>query len=121
LRSCRVLISCGRPLSFTVRGHLGYAISLGAAALILGAIGLIRAIAEYGVPGAIAFSKLIVVPILVVFWGFLFGPITYGGKFPRNLLPSNEALKVILLILLSLTGAGFALSAAFGVAWLVPK
>ena len=96
-------------------------VSLGAAALILGAIGFVRAVAEFGTSGAVAFAKLALAPTLVMAWLFLFAPTTYEGKFPRNLLPSSEALKIILGIVLGLTGVAFALSAAFGVAWLVSK
>jgi hypothetical protein len=110
-----------RPLNFTVRGHLGLAVSLGAAALILGAIGFVRAVAEFGTPGAVAFAKLTLAPALAVAWCYLFAPTTYKGEFPRNLLPSNETLKITLGIVLGLTGVAFALSAAFGVAWLVSK
>ena len=97
------------------------AVSLGAAALILGVIGFVRAVAEFGTPGVIAFAKLVLAPVGIIVFLFISGPATYGGKFPRSLLPSSEALKIILICVLAFTGIAFALSAVFGVAWLVTK
>jgi hypothetical protein len=96
-------------------------VALSAAAVILGAVGLVRAYVEFGAPGLVAFGKLALAPLALAVWGFVMGPGIYQGKFPRNALPSNEALKVILGIVLGLTGVAFALSAAFGVGWLVSK
>jgi hypothetical protein len=100
---------------------LDFAVALGAAALILGAIGFVRAVVEFGVPGIIAFSKLVLAPAAIVIGFFLFAPGSFGGKFPRSLLPSDEALQVIFFVVLAFTGIAFAMSAAFGVAWLVAK
>jgi len=100
---------------------LDFAVALGAAALILGAIGFVRAVIEFGVPGVIAFSKLVLAPAAIVIGFFLFAPGSFGGKFPRSLLPPNEALRVIFFVVLAFTGIAFAMSAAFGVAWLVAK
>jgi hypothetical protein len=105
------------PLEVT----LDVVLSLGAAALFLGVIGFVRAVVEYGVPGIIAFAKLVLAPAAVVIGAFLFGPGRYEGKFPRSLLPSNQALQVIFFVVLAFTGVAFAMSAAFGVAWLVAK
>jgi hypothetical protein len=105
-----------RPLSSTVRGHLGLPLSLGAAALILGAIGFARAVAEFGTPGAVAFAKFTLTPVALVASVLLLAP-----PRPPNLLPSNQALKVVLGIVLGLTIVAWGLSAAFGVAWLVSK
>jgi hypothetical protein len=100
---------------------LDFAVSLGAAALILGAIGFVRAVVEYGVPGAIAFAKLVLAPAGIVIVYIVLSPTWYGGSFPRSLLPSNQALRVIFFAVIAFTGVAFAISAAFGVAWLVPK
>ena len=98
-----------------------FAVALGAAALILGAIGLVRAVAEFGAPGIAAFVRLVLAPAALVVGNFLLSPARYEGKFPSSLLPSNDAVRVILFLLMIFTGVAFALSAAFGVAWLMPK
>ena len=100
---------------------MDFAVALGAAALILGAIGFVRAAVEFGAPGIIAFGKLVLAPAVVVVGYYVLSPGWYGGKFPRSLLPSTQTLRVILFLVIACTGVAFALSAAFGVAWLMPK
>ena len=103
-----------RPLNFTGRGHfVGSPVLLGAAALILGVIGLMRAVAQFGTPGAIAFAKLILGPAGVVFLLFVLGAGRYTGEIPR--------LRTVVISIAVLTGIACALSALFGVAWLVTK
>ena len=91
----------GRPLLF------------GAAALILGLIGFLRAVAQFGTPGVIAFAKLVLGPAAAVFLLFVLGAGRYTGEIPR--------LRSVLIGVAVLTGVACALSALFGVGWLVTK
>lgn len=100
---------------------MDFAVSLGIAAVVLGAIGFVRALLEFGVPGVAAFAKLVLAPAVIVVGYFLLSPSKYEGTFPRSLLPSNQALQVIFILVMAFTGVAFAISAAFGVAWLMPK
>jgi hypothetical protein len=100
---------------------LDFVVGLGVAALILGVIGLARAVVEFGIPGLVAFAKLVLAPAALVVGYFLLYPNLFEGNFPRSILPSSHALRVILFILAALAGVTFAFSAAFGVAWLVAK
>src|ERR1700747_2262859 len=100
---------CARPLSFTVRGHfLRLPVFLTAAALILGAIGFVRAVAEFGTPGVIAFAKLLLGPTAAVLLLFVLAAGRYTGEIPR--------LRTVLIGVAALTGMACALSALFGVA-----
>ena len=92
---------------------LGLPVFLGSAALILGIIGLVRAVAEFGTPGVVAFAKLILGPAAAVFLLFVLGAGRYTGEIPR--------LRTVLIGVAVLTGLACALSALFGVAWLVTK
>ena len=93
---------------------------LGAAAAILGLIGFGRAVTEFGAPGVIAYAKLVVAPAILALL-IILSPGRYAGEFPRSLLPSGQEWKVIFLGTAVLTGIACALSALFGVAWLVTK
>jgi hypothetical protein len=93
----------------------GLPVSLAAVALILGVIGLVRAVVEFGTPGAIAFAKLILGPAVVVFLFFVLSAGRRTGDFP------GQALKFILIGVAVLTGMACAASALCGVAWLVTK
>ena len=84
-----------------------------AAALILGVIGFVRAVAGFGNPGVIAFAKLILGPAAAVLLLFVLAAGRYAGEIPR--------LRTVLLGVAVLTGMACALSALFGVAWLVTK
>ena len=92
---------------------MGVPAFLGAGALILGVIGLMRAVAQFGTPGAIAFAKLILGPAAGVLLLFVLSAGRYTGEIPR--------LRTILIGVAVLTGMACALSALFGVAWLVTK
>ena len=92
---------------------MGSPVLLGAAALILGVIGLMRAVAEFGTPGAIAFAKLILGPAGAVLLLFVLGAGRYTGEIPR--------LRTVVISVAVLTGIACVLSALFGVAWLVTK
>lgn len=83
------------------------------AAVILGVIGLVRAFAEFGLPGLIAYAKLAVVPAVIM------GAFTL--QWPAWRLPSDSVWKGIFVTVAVLTGAAFAISAGVGVGWLVPK
>lgn len=102
------------PLNFTVRGQFlrlpGFLV---AAALILGVIGFLRAVAEFGTPGVIAFAKLILGPAAAVLLLFVLAAGRYTGEIPR--------LRTVLITVAALTGIASALSALLGVAWLVTK
>jgi hypothetical protein len=103
-----------RLLNFTVRGHfLRLPVFLVAAGLILGVIGFVRAVAEFGTPGVIAFAKLILGPAVAVLLLFVLAAGRYTGEIPR--------LRAVVIFVGALTGVACALSAAFGVAWLVTK
>ena len=103
-----------QPLNFTVRGQLlRLSLLLTAAALILGAIGLVRATAEFGTPGVIAFAKLVLGPAAAVLLLFVLAAGRYTGEIPR--------LRTVLIGVAALTGMACALSALLGVAWLVTK
>jgi len=82
-------------------------------ALILGVIGFVRAAAEFGTPGIIAFAKLILGPAAAVLLLFVFGAGRYTGEIPR--------LRTVFIAVAVLTGIACALSALFGVAWLLRK
>ena len=84
-----------------------------AAALILGVIGFVRAEAEFGNPGVIAFAKLILGPSAVVLLLFVLAAGRYTGEIPR--------LRTVLIGVATLTGVASALSALLGVGWLVTK
>ena len=79
--------------------------------MILGAVGIVRAYLEFGAAGLIAFGKLALAPAVIAV-AYAWSPLA-----PR----SDRALKATALIVIALTGVAFALSAAFGVAWLVAK
>jgi hypothetical protein len=78
-------------------------------------------VAEFGTPGLVAYAKLVLAPAAIVVGFLLFAPVSYGGQFPRSYLPSNQALKIILIVVAILTGLALTMSALFGVAWLVTK
>ena len=84
-----------------------------AAALILGVIGFVRAVAEFGNPGVIAFAKLILGPAAAVLLLFVLSAGRYTGAIPR--------FRSVFIGVAVLTGMACALSALFGVAWLVTK
>ena len=84
-----------------------------AAALILGVIGFVRAAAEFGTPGIIAFAKLILAPAAAVLLLFVLGAGRYTGEIPR--------LRTVLIGVAVLTGVACAVAALFGVAWLLRK
>ena len=84
-----------------------------AAALILGVIGFLRAVAEFGTPGVIAFAKLVLGPAAAVLLLFVLAAGRYTGEIPR--------LRTVVICVAALTGVACALSALFGVAWLVTK
>jgi hypothetical protein len=92
---------------------LSLPVLLGAAALILGAIGLTRAVAEFGTPGAGAFAKLILAPAGAILLLFVLSAGRYTGEIPR--------LRTVVIAIAILTGIACAVSALFGVAWLVTK
>ncbi|HEV2287036.1 MAG TPA: hypothetical protein VGR80_13400 [Steroidobacteraceae bacterium] len=85
----------------------------GAAALILGVIGLVRAMAQFGAPGLVAFAKLTLAPAVAVLLLFVLGAGRYTGELPRF---RNVVTGVAVL-----TGIACAVSALLGVAWLVTK
>ena len=89
------------------------AASLVSAALILGVIGFVRAVAEFGTPGAVAFAKLILGPAAAVLLLFVLAAGRYTGEIPR--------LRTVIIGVAALTGVACAWSALFGVAWLVTK
>ena len=74
---------------------------------------MVRAVAEFGTPGIIAFGKLILGPAVAVLLLFVFGAGRYTGEIPR--------FRTVLIGVAVLTGVACALSALFGVAWLVTK
>jgi hypothetical protein len=90
------------------------------AALVLGVVGLIRAVAEFGMPGLLGFAKLTLAPaaiiLLFVFWG---AGGYRGGAGP--FFPSKSAWRKLLVATAILTGIAFALSGALGVGWLVKQ
>ena len=92
---------------------MGRPVPFGAAALILGVIGLTRAVAQFGTPGVIAFAKLVLAPAAAVLLLFVLGAGRYTGEIPR--------LRNVLIGVAVLTGVACALSALFGVGWLVTK
>jgi len=92
---------------------LRLAASLVSAALILGVIGFVRAVAEFGTPGAVAFAKLILAPAAAVLLLFVLAAGRYTGEIPR--------LRTVIIGVAALTGVACAWSALFGVAWLVTK
>jgi hypothetical protein len=94
---------------------------LGIAALLLGVVGFGRAAAEFGLPGVIAYSKLVLSPSLVVIFFLFWTSGSFAGKFPRSLLPSNHALKKHSIVVVVLTGIAMVFSALFGVGWLVTR
>lgn len=114
VRPSRLADVGARPLNFTVRGHfLRLPVFLATASVILGVIGFVRAVAEFGTPGAIAFAKLILAPAAAVLLLFVLAAGRYTGEIPR--------LRAVVIFVGMLTGAACALSALFGVAWLVTK
>lgn len=84
-----------------------------AVALIFGVIGCVRAVAEFGTAGVIAFTTLVVGPAAAVFLLFVLGAGRYAGEIPP--------LRPILIGVAVLTGMACVLSALFGVAWLVTR
>ena len=95
------------PLEVT----LDFVVALGAAAVILGAIGIVRSYLEFGAAGLVAFGKLVLAPVVIAAL-YAWSPLA---------LPSKQALRATVLVVIALTGVAFALSAAFGVGWLVAK
>jgi hypothetical protein len=95
---------------------LSLPVLLGAAALILGLVGFGRAVSEFGATGVIAFAKLILAPAVGVLLFFVLSAGRYTGGFP-----SNQAVKIIFIGVAVLTGMACAVSALFGVAWLVTR
>jgi hypothetical protein len=83
--------------------------------VILGVIGLARAVAESGTPGVIAFAKLILGPAAAVLLFFVLSAGRRASEFP------SQAVRFILIGVAVLTGMACAVSALFGVAWLVTK
>jgi len=102
--------ACTSPLEATI---LRPAVLFAAAALMLGVIGFVRAVAEFGTPGAMAFAKLILGPAAAVLLLFVLAAGRYTGEIPR--------LRTVLIGVAALTGLACAWSALFGVAWLVRK
>ena len=103
----------GGPLTSPLEiNFLGLPAFLGAA-LILGVIGFVRAVIEFGTPGIVAFTKLILGPAAGVLVLFVLSAGRYTGEIPR--------LRIILIGVAVLTGMACALSALFEVAWLVTK
>jgi len=100
-------------LSASEATSLRLAASLVSAALILGVIGFVRAVAEFGTPGAVAFAKLILAPAAAVLLLFVLAAGRYTGEIPR--------LRTVVIGVAALTGVACAWSALFGVAWLVTK
>jgi hypothetical protein len=76
------------------------------ACLLLSAVGLARAIAQYGEVGLLAYSKLLVGPFVVLIAAIYFSP-------------SDVTLKRACIVVLSITIAVLAASSLFGVGWLV--
>ena len=92
---------------------MGLPFLLGAAALILGAIGLTRAVAAFGTPGLVAFAKLILAPAAAILLLFVLSAGRYTGEIPRS--------RTVVIVVAVLTGIACAVSALFGVAWLVTR
>ena len=69
--------------------------------------------AQFGTSGVIAFAKLILGPAAAVLLLFVLGAGRYTGEIPR--------LRSVLIGVAVLTGVACALSALFGVGWLVTK
>jgi hypothetical protein len=92
-----------------------------AAAAILGVVGLIRAVSEYGVPGLMAFLKLAAAPAALVAGFAIFVVPRYPGEGWKAYFPTGGVLKAFAILAIALTGIAFGISASLGVGWLVGK
>ena len=88
---------------------------------VLAVIGLIRATADYGYAGFIAWLEILLGPAVSVA-AVIF--LVYNRQYDkglRALLPSDRALRILGIGVAVVTCIGLALSASVGVGWVVSK
>ena len=91
------------------------------AVAVLAVIALIRAMADYGHAGVIAWLEILLGPLVSVAAVTLLVYNRRYGQGLRSLLPSGPALRTLGIGVAVVTCIGLALSASVGVGWVVPK
>jgi hypothetical protein len=92
-----------------------------AVCLLLGVVGLFRAIADFGHAGVVAFLKVLCAPaILAVWWLFLIVPRHESGRL-GGFLPSDATWIKAGYFVIAMTAIALAAVGVLGVGWLVRK
>ncbi|HEY2684130.1 MAG TPA: hypothetical protein VGI93_11510 [Steroidobacteraceae bacterium] len=88
------------------------------ATLLLGVVGLFRAIAEYGHPGFVAFTGVLFAPVILVASAIFIGPLFSNGLL-GGLIPSASVLRRLAYAVIIGGALGAAFTGLFGVGWLL--
>lgn len=93
-------------------------IGLISAGLLLGALGLVRAVVQYGGAGFVAFLEVLFGPAI-----FAAAAIFFVGRFEDGrlggLIPSDSTLRRLAYVVVIVGAVGAAITGVFGIGWLL--